>query len=223
MREYEGTGIAAPQVYTPLRIFLRSPSEVRKRKEKEVPLTAFFNASYEGVGDRVEETRKGVSPSPFSGARSCRGSRRSGSPRSTVPANGPLRGLGYHARVLQHEIDHLDGLVYLDRMRDMKSSRIPSASVRVNRAFLHFSARNGSARLVKNFTFSRPFVESRGLDVGKKEALPPIRRRGAPADPRISSRPPGKMVAGTLQLALASALRHGLLRYRVHVRRLLAL
>ena len=28
---------------------------------------------------------------------------------------------GYHARVLQHEIDHLDGLVYLDRMPDMKS------------------------------------------------------------------------------------------------------
>ena len=28
---------------------------------------------------------------------------------------------GFHARVLQHEIDHLDGLVYLDRMRDMKS------------------------------------------------------------------------------------------------------
>ena len=28
---------------------------------------------------------------------------------------------GYHARVLHHEIDHLDGLVYLDRMPDMKS------------------------------------------------------------------------------------------------------
>ena len=28
---------------------------------------------------------------------------------------------GYHARVLQHEIDHLNGLVYLDRMPDMKS------------------------------------------------------------------------------------------------------
>jgi peptide deformylase len=28
---------------------------------------------------------------------------------------------GYHARVLQHEIDHLDGLVFLDRMPDMKS------------------------------------------------------------------------------------------------------
>ena len=28
---------------------------------------------------------------------------------------------GYHARVLQHEIDHLNGLVYLDRMPNMKS------------------------------------------------------------------------------------------------------
>jgi peptide deformylase len=28
---------------------------------------------------------------------------------------------GYHARVLQHEIDHCFGTVYLDRMRDMKS------------------------------------------------------------------------------------------------------
>ena len=33
----------------------------------------------------------------------------------------PISASGYHARVLQHEIDHLDGLVYLDRMPDMKS------------------------------------------------------------------------------------------------------
>ena len=35
---------------------------------------------------------------------------------------------GYHARVLQHEIDHSDGLVYLDRMRDMKSLSTRSTS-----------------------------------------------------------------------------------------------
>ena len=35
---------------------------------------------------------------------------------------------GYHARVLQHEIDHLNGLVYLDRMRDMKIAR-PTPSI----------------------------------------------------------------------------------------------
>lgn len=28
---------------------------------------------------------------------------------------------GFHARVIQHETDHLNGLVYLDRMRDMTS------------------------------------------------------------------------------------------------------
>jgi peptide deformylase len=28
---------------------------------------------------------------------------------------------GFHARVIQHECDHLDGRVYLDRMRDMRS------------------------------------------------------------------------------------------------------
>ena len=28
---------------------------------------------------------------------------------------------GFHARILQHEMDHLDGKVYLDRMRSMES------------------------------------------------------------------------------------------------------
>ncbi|HEV8117093.1 MAG TPA: peptide deformylase, partial [Thermoanaerobaculia bacterium] len=47
MREYEGTGIAAPQVFTPLRAFLYEVHpEKRKRKEEEIPLTAFFNATY---------------------------------------------------------------------------------------------------------------------------------------------------------------------------------
>ena len=37
MREYDGTGIAAPQVFTPLRVFLYEVHpETRKRKEPEV-------------------------------------------------------------------------------------------------------------------------------------------------------------------------------------------
>jgi peptide deformylase len=28
---------------------------------------------------------------------------------------------GFHARVIQHEVDHLDGIVFLDRMRDLSS------------------------------------------------------------------------------------------------------
>ena len=123
MREYEGTGIAAPQVFAPLRVFLYEVhAEKRQRNEKEVPLTAYFNASYEGVGDEMEEDSEGCLSVPFLWG-------------GVVPRFRTIRvravdrsgravefeASGYHARVLQHEIDHLDGFVFLDRMRDMKS------------------------------------------------------------------------------------------------------
>ena len=123
MREYDGTGIAAPQVFTPLRVFLYEVHpETRKRKEPEVGLTALFNATYEGVGDELDQDQEGCLSVPFLLGRvgprfetvRVRAIDRSGKP-VTFEASG------YHARVLQHEIDHLDGFVYLDRMRDMKS------------------------------------------------------------------------------------------------------
>jgi peptide deformylase len=123
MREYDGTGIAAPQVFTPARIFLYEVHpETRKRKEPEVPLTALFNAIYEGLGDAKETDSEGCLSVPFLWGGvvprfetiRVRALDRSGKP-VTFEASG------YHARVLQHEIDHLDGLVYLDRMPDMKS------------------------------------------------------------------------------------------------------
>ncbi len=123
MREYDGTGIAAPQVFTPLRMFLYEVNpETRKKDEKSVPLTALFNAKYEPVGTEKEEDSEGCLSVPFLWG-------------GVVPRYQTIRvraldrsgkavefeASGYHARVLQHEIDHLDGLVYLDRMRDMKS------------------------------------------------------------------------------------------------------
>lgn len=123
MREYDGTGIAAPQVFTPLRIFLYEVNpETRKRREKNVELTALFNAAYEPVGKEVDEDSEGCLSVPFLWGGVV--------PRfETIRVNALDRGgrpvafeaSGYHARVLQHEIDHLNGLVYLDRMPDMKS------------------------------------------------------------------------------------------------------
>src|SRR5450432_2738038 len=66
MREYDGTGIAAPQVFTPLRVFLyEMHPETRKKKEPEVPLTALFNAAYEGFGEEVEKDSEGCLSVPF--------------------------------------------------------------------------------------------------------------------------------------------------------------
>ena len=123
MHEYDGTGIAAPQVFTPLRVFLYEVHpETRKRKEPEVPLTALFNAHYESVGEETEEDSEGCLSVPFLIGRTVprfvsvrvRGIDRAGK-------NVDFEASGYHARVLQHEIDHLNGIVYLDRMRDMKT------------------------------------------------------------------------------------------------------
>ena len=123
MREYDGTGIAAPQVFTPLRVFLYEVNpETRKRTEPVIPLTAFFNATYEGVGEAMEDDSEGCLSAPFLLGRKV--------PRfetirvQAIDRSGKrakFEASGYHARVLQHEIDHLNGLVYLDRMRDMKS------------------------------------------------------------------------------------------------------
>jgi peptide deformylase len=123
MREYDGTGIAAPQVFTPLRIFLYELNpETRKRREKSVPLTALFNASYEPVGAEKEEDSEGCLSVPFlwgGAVPRWHTVRVKALDRSGKPVT--FEASGYHARVLQHEIDHLDGLVYLDRMPDMKS------------------------------------------------------------------------------------------------------
>jgi peptide deformylase len=123
MREYDGTGIAAPQVFTPLRAFLYEVHpEKRKRKEEEVPLTAYFNATYEGVGMKRDVDSEGCLSVPFlwgGVVPRFETIRVHALERSGKPVE--FEASGYHARILQHEIDHLDGLVYLDRMPDMKS------------------------------------------------------------------------------------------------------
>jgi peptide deformylase len=123
MREYDGTGIAAPQVFTPLRVFLYEVHpEKRKRQEPEVPLTALFNATYEGVGQKREEDSEGCLSVPFlwgGAVPRFETIRVHALDRSGRPIT--FEASGYHARVLQHEIDHLDGFVYLDRMKDLRS------------------------------------------------------------------------------------------------------
>ena len=72
MRDYEGVGIAAPQVYVPQRVFVM---EVR-------------------------------SPDPYLGASVL---------PLTVAVNPEVTLSGYAARIVQHELDHLDGCLYVDR------------------------------------------------------------------------------------------------------------
>ncbi len=124
MTEYNGTGLAAPQVQTPLRVVLYEIHGERCAKEApEVPATFLVNPSFEVLDPAEEEDFEACLSVPFLAAKVPRPRKirvkaldSSGKPVEFVAE-------GFHARVVLHESDHLDGVIYLDRVRDKASIR----------------------------------------------------------------------------------------------------
>jgi len=120
MDDYDGAGLAAPQVHVSRRIVIYGVrGNPRYPDAEEVPLTVLVNPKITPATKEVDEDWEGCLSLP---------DLRGQVPRFTrvkVEAYGrdgkPLRfaAEGFHARVVQHECDHLDGTVYLDRMRSM--------------------------------------------------------------------------------------------------------
>lgn len=122
MREYVGVGLAGPQVHLPLRIaVLEVEKHPRYPEMPSVPLTFLINPEVTILDPASAEEWEGCLSIPEM--------------RGRVPRFKQLRvtGLGrhgetldfvasdFHARVVQHENDHLNGEVYLDRMVNMRS------------------------------------------------------------------------------------------------------
>jgi peptide deformylase len=122
MREYDGVGLAADQVHESKQIaVLEVASNSRYPNKAEVPLTILVNPKITPLSEEMEEDWEGCLSIPDLRGRvpRCRSIRveawdRSGKPLSFI-AND------FHARVIQHEFDHLNGQVYLDRMRDFST------------------------------------------------------------------------------------------------------
>jgi peptide deformylase len=117
MHEYSGIGLAAPQVHQGVRVFVAG-LENEAGKLRVVP---FINPEITPVGDRVEEDWEGCLSIPDIRGRVPRAHEivvksldRRGKPQDMVLQ-------GFSARVVQHETDHLDGVLFLDRMRSMES------------------------------------------------------------------------------------------------------
>lgn len=123
MHAYEGVGLAGPQVHLPIRVFVFEVQErvAKRRGVKQVGAGAIFNATYEPVGaDRITDW-EGCLSVPFLGGETpryrkvrLRGYDHDGDPLE-------LEAEDFTARIFQHEIDHTDGRVYLDRMPDLKT------------------------------------------------------------------------------------------------------
>jgi len=123
MQAYEGVGLAGPQVHLPLRVFVFGvDAEVAERRDTE-PLKpgVFFNATLEMSGDPTVTDWEGCLSVPFLAGRVPRWSKvfLRGINLNGDPEEKEIT--GYTARIFQHEVDHTDGHVYLDRMPDLRS------------------------------------------------------------------------------------------------------
>jgi peptide deformylase len=126
MIDANGAGLAAPQVHVPLRVVVfQAPSERTEDTGAEIfdhtaPLTVLINPEIEVVDAAPEGGWEGCLSVPGlrgyverPGHIRYRGFNHEGKPVERVAK-------GFHARVVQHECDHLDGVLYPQRMTDMR-------------------------------------------------------------------------------------------------------
>lgn len=117
MEDAEGAGLAAPQVHVPLRLVVfHAPAEV----EGERPtMSVLINPVISPLGDEMEEGWEGCLSVPGLiglAPRHCAIRYTALAPDgSTIDRTVE----GFHARVVQHECDHLDGILYPQRMTDL--------------------------------------------------------------------------------------------------------
>jgi peptide deformylase len=122
MHEYHGVGLAAPQIHEGLRIFVAA---INPADDEPLPADAepmvFVNPIVTPIGTAIVEDWEGCLSIP-----DIRGK----VPRALAVSVGALDRWGepiaitvqeFPARVIQHETDHLDGVLFLDRMRTFES------------------------------------------------------------------------------------------------------
>lgn len=121
MRAMQGAGIAAPQIAVGLRVVIFGGfRSARYPDAEEIPYTVLVNPVLEPLSDELEDGWEGCLSVPGM--------------RGLVPRFRQLRYTGFdaygrhvdrtvsdfHARVVQHECDHLDGILYPMRIRDLR-------------------------------------------------------------------------------------------------------
>jgi peptide deformylase len=123
MRDGEGVGLAATQVHVPKRIFLVEVKDPNPRYPNQpgVPLTVIINPEILEHSKELEEDWEGCLSIPDLRGRVPRWKslRLKGLDRNGQDIS--LNASQFFARVIQHELDHLDGIVFLDRMRDFST------------------------------------------------------------------------------------------------------
>jgi peptide deformylase len=122
MKEYDGVGLAADQVHESKQVAVLEVAENPRYPNKpNVPLTVLINPQISPLTEAMAEDWEGCLSIPDLRGRVPRYKSirvqawdRDGKPFEYIATD-------FHARVIQHEWDHLQGKVYLDRMRDFST------------------------------------------------------------------------------------------------------
>jgi peptide deformylase len=119
MRAANGAGLAAPQIGVHLRVVIFGvEANPRYPQAEPVPFTVLINPLLTPLTDELEEGWEGCLSVPGLRGVVPRWTHLhySGFDPEGEPIEREVR--GFHARVVQHECDHLDGILYPMRMRD---------------------------------------------------------------------------------------------------------
>ena len=122
MAAMSGVGLAAPQIGVPLRVVIFGMEHNPRYPEAPpVPYTVLINPLLAPLDDAVEEGWEGCLSVPGMRGLVPRFTRLRyrGHDQFGVPIDRSVE--GFHARVVQHECDHLDGILYPMRIRDLRN------------------------------------------------------------------------------------------------------
>lgn len=122
MREYDGAGLAAPQVHVSARVaVIEVLANPRYPEAPQIPLTVLVNPLVTPLTGEMEEGWEGCLSVPDMRGRVPRWTAVRLEYLDRQGQRVELLAKDFLARVAQHETDHLDGIVYLDRMRDLST------------------------------------------------------------------------------------------------------
>lgn len=135
MRKAPGVGLAAPQLGVSLRVLVLedrpelqtslTPQELEERERRPVPLRVFINPTLTPIGEERATFFEGcLSVSGYAAlVERWKEVEVSGLDEKGQPQTWRVR--GWPARILQHEVDHLDGTLYIDRMISRSFGTLP--------------------------------------------------------------------------------------------------
>jgi peptide deformylase len=120
MAEYHGVGLAAPQVHESLRVFVAALDAKEDGEEDAEPL-AIINPEIAVVGPEIVEDWEGCLSIPDIRGRVPRAREIRVRALDRKGERIELHAHDFPARVIQHETDHLDGVLFFDRMRSFET------------------------------------------------------------------------------------------------------